>query len=66
MVDYEHGPMLSFTPPLLILRRMLLLLHTYLHFYSDIQYLRPISLEIRQTLVSLCHDTIDEQGASQQ
>lgn len=36
MVDYGHGPMLSFTPSLLILRRMLLLLHTYLHFYSDI------------------------------
>lgn len=64
MVDYEHGPILSFTPPLLILHRMLFC--THLHFYSDIQYLRPISLEIRQTLVSLCHDTIGEQGASQQ
>lgn len=63
MVDYENGHILSFTS-FPSLESHALLSHTYLHFYSDLQYLRPMSHDTaRQGCVSPCHDTIDEQGA---
>jgi hypothetical protein len=41
MVDYGHGPMLSYNSP--SLASLSLLLHTCLHFHSDTQYLGPMS-----------------------